>query len=102
MPYQPDPRLVRECATRIIRGQIEELRNLGQTDLSEMCAEEIDAVQKPLGGWSGPGADDAADAFINAVRADIKAAAVSFAWPSQAARDAIAVLDADDDAEAAQ
>jgi hypothetical protein len=79
--YVPDPALVRECATRIIEGQIEELRDLGQMDIGEMCAEEIVAIQEPLGGWDAPGADEAADALINAVRADIKAAVITHAWP---------------------
>jgi hypothetical protein len=81
MPYQPDPHLVRECARRIIEGQFEEIRDLGQMDIGEMCAEEIVAIQEPLGGWDAPGADKAADALINAVRADIKAAVISHAWP---------------------
>lgn len=78
--YVPDPALVRECATRIIEGQFEEIRDLGQMDIGEMCADEIKAVQEPLGGWDAPGADEVADALINAVRADIKAAVISHAW----------------------
>ena len=39
--YQPDPALVRECAARIIKGQIEEIRDLGQMDIGEMCEDEI-------------------------------------------------------------
>lgn len=81
--YQPDPQLVRECASRIIEGQIEEIRDPGQMDLAEMCEDEIVAIQEPLGGWNAPGADEAADALINAVRADIKAATVSFGWTEQ-------------------
>jgi hypothetical protein len=81
--YQPDPALVRECAARIIEGQIEEIRGLGQMDLAEMCAEEIDAIQEPLGGWDAPGASDAADALINAVREDIKAATITHGWAEQ-------------------
>jgi hypothetical protein len=79
--YQPDPQLVRECATRIIEGQIEEIRDLGQMDIGELCADEIDAIQAPLGGWNALGADKAADALIGAVRVDIKAAVISHAWP---------------------
>jgi hypothetical protein len=87
MSYQPDPALVRECATRIINGQIEEIRDLGQIDLGEMCEDEIIAIQEPLGGWSAPGADDAADALINAVREDVKAATITFTWPETAAEE---------------
>ena len=81
MPYQPDPALVRECARRIIEGQIEEIRDLGQMDIGEMCEDEIVAIQEPLGGWDAPGASDAADALINAVREDIKVAVITFTWP---------------------
>lgn len=80
--YQPDAALVRECVARIIKGQIEEIRDLGAMDIGEMCAEEIVAIQEPLGGWNSPGADKAADALINAVRADIKAAVITHAWPA--------------------
>ena len=83
MTYQPDPQLVRECATRIIEGQIEEIRDLGQMDIGEMCEDEIVTIQEPLGGWDAPGADKAADALIDAVREDIKSAAIRFGWADQ-------------------
>jgi hypothetical protein len=84
MTYQPDPALVRECARLIINSQIEEIRDLGQMDIGEMCEDEIVAIQEPLGGWDAPGASDAAGALINAVREDIKAAVITFAWPETA------------------
>jgi hypothetical protein len=80
MPYQPDPAVVRECATRIIASEIDSIRDLGQADIGEMCEEEIVAIQEPLGGWDALGADKAADALIDAVRADIKAATISHSW----------------------
>jgi hypothetical protein len=85
MTYQPDPALVRECARLIINSQIEEIRDLGQMDLGEMCEDEIVAIQEPLGGWDAPGASDAADALINAVREDIKAAVITHTWAAATA-----------------
>jgi hypothetical protein len=78
-PYQPDPALVRECAARIIEGQIEEIRDLGQMDIGEMCEDEIDALHES--DMATHEAHDASDALIDAVRTDIKAAVISHAWP---------------------
>jgi hypothetical protein len=83
--HQPDPALVRECASRIITSEIDAIRDLGAMDIGEMCEDEIVATQEPLGGCDAPGASDVADALINAVREDIKAAVITHTWAVAAA-----------------
>lgn len=80
MTYQPDPTLVRECATRIIQDQIEEIRDLGQMDIDEKCEDEIDALHY-ASDMTTHEAHDASDVLIDAVRNDIRAAAITATWP---------------------
>jgi hypothetical protein len=79
VPYQPDPALVRECATRIIRSEIDAIRDLGAMDIGEMCEDEIEALHAT--GMTTGEAYKASDVLIAAVLEDIKAAVISHAWP---------------------
>jgi hypothetical protein len=80
-PYQPDPTLVRECARRIIEGQIEQIRDLGAMDVGEMCMDEIADLREP--DMDLREAHAAGDVLIDAVREDIKAATISHGWIDQ-------------------
>lgn len=82
MPYQPDPQTVRRAAEQIIQGQIEEIRDLGQMDIGEMCEDEIEALHES--DMTTDEAHDASDVLIAAVRKEISAATISFAWPTAA------------------
>lgn len=80
MEFTPDPVAVRAAAARIITSEIEEIRDLPGTDVFEMCEDEMKAI---FDAHSGPLQErqDAQDAFVAAVRADMAAALITHSWP---------------------
>lgn len=87
MTNQPDPHLVRRIAARIIRSEIDAIRDLGAMDVGEMCEDEIGALYAQYNADPSAAHDAAsvaADALIDAVRNDILAAKITTGWDADA------------------
>ena len=80
MPYQPDPKQVRAIADRIIRSEIDAIRDLGAMDIGDLAEDELTVLYDQS--WEEPDSyEAAADALIAAVSKDISAAAIVATWP---------------------
>jgi hypothetical protein len=82
MSYQPDPAIVRGIALSIITTEIETIRDLSTVDIREMSEDEVAAVADQI--EDGDDLEEAEDALIAAVRADILAARITPTWPDAA------------------
>lgn len=81
----PDPILVRAIAQRIITAEIEEIRDLSTVEIREMCEDEVSAVAAQID--PDDDLEDAEDALVGAVQAEIRAAVLAPAWPPRLAFD---------------
>lgn len=88
MPYQPDPALVRTIAERVITSEIGEIRDLSRVDIREMCEDEVADIEVDYRATVEE-VQDAEDALIDAIRADIKAAVLFPSWGASGADDAL-------------
>lgn len=71
---QPDPDLVRRQAARVIDNAIEELRDTGIVEISEICEDALEDTEDR----------DEQDALLAAIRDSVRAAEITYTLPAWA------------------